>query len=121
MPEVTFKKFSFQTSDALVRKISSVLMEDTIYHLTDKENLKNPVVELSLVSKMGLVDVASSILFITVNPHPWAQKIAEEIWQDAEDEKTIKMLNSFPNPFDVDCCKKGWKCEIPIEWEIGKN
>jgi hypothetical protein len=96
-------------------------MEDTIYHLTDKENLKNPVVELSLVSKMGLVNVASSILSITVNPYPWAQKIAEEIWQDAEDEKTIEMLNRFPNPFNVDCCKKGWKCEIPIEWEIGQN
>jgi hypothetical protein len=118
MPEVTYKKFSFQTPDALVRKIWSALIEDTIYHLTDKDNLKYAVVELSLVSKTGLVNVASSILFITVNPHPWAQKIAEEIWQYAEDEKTIEMLKGFRNPFNVDCCKKGWKCEIPIEWEI---
>jgi hypothetical protein len=49
---------------------------------------------------------------VQINPHPWAQDIAEYIWEHLDDEEVTE--NSF-EPYEIDCSKVGWFCEIKVQ------
>lgn len=110
--DIRVKHFSYKTPGAMARRVfSDGLRTDNIYLLSSEENPKDPVVDIDTTAPVGPA-TGKSVWTVQINPHPWAQDIAEYIWEHLDDEEVTE--NSF-EPYEIDCSKVGWFCEIMVQ------
>lgn len=110
--EIKIKNFSYKTPNAMTRRVfSDGLRTDNIYLLSSEEDENEPIVEIDTTAPIGPA-TGKSVWTVQVNPHPWSQDIAEYIWEHLDDDEVTEVSNE---PYDIDCCKVGWFCEIKVQ------
>ena len=109
--DIKVKHFSYKTPNAMARRVfSDGLRTDNIYLLSSEQSQSEPIVEIDTSAPVGPA-TGKSVWTVQIN-HPWSQIIAEYVWEHLDDDEVTENTNE---PYEIDCCKVGWFCEIKVQ------
>jgi hypothetical protein len=118
MSDYSYKKSLHSRPASIINKVFSSLYSNTIYSLYSKDDPEECILEISTIGSFGPVS-GRAIWSVQVNPHQWAQVIAEGIWDYTDDQPTLEIIRQSQDPSFIDCRKVGWSCRFPadIQWD----
>lgn len=104
---------SYATARGLARAaISGAFLRGGCYYdLTDAEG--ETVVDIDTTREHGFTN-KWTVWVYRVHPHPWAQEVAESMWEMLGDDEVTEQSTA---PYDIDVCAAGWWCEVRILME----
>lgn len=87
------------------------MKSEQYYELYARDYVGEPV---AVVSTAGVIGPATgkSVWRIQIRPHPWAQEIADVIWENKWEEPTNET-----QPPGKTVCKTGWTCGLNVKLE----
>ena len=86
------------------------LSTDTVYEFVDSLDPHTVVAELDTTAPIGPVS-GEAVWVFDVNPHPWAQEVAELVWESLD---WSEVPEDAEDPYDRNCAKEGWSCRILV-------
>lgn len=86
------------------------LSTDTVYEFVHADDPHTVIAELDTTAPIGPVS-GKAVWVFDVNPHPWAQSVAEAVWESLD---WSEVPDDAEEPYDRDCVEKGWSCRILV-------
>jgi len=105
------KSYTSPTRLARAAITGAFLRGGCYYELTDPEG--DTVVDIDTTREHGFTN-KWTVWVYRVHTHPWAQEVAEEMWNLLDDDEITEQTRS---PHDVDVSTSGWWCEVRVLME----
>jgi len=84
------------------------LSTDTVYEFVSADDPHTVIAELDTTAPVGPVSGKATWVF-DVHPHPWAQDVAEGVWESLD---WSEVPDDAEEPYERNCVETGWSCRI---------
>ena len=85
---------------------------NAVSQLVPAERPEEIVVEIDATAPIGPVS-NKQVVVVDVQPHPWAQEVAEGIWNQLD---WHEVDDNDVDPAEIDVAKRGWSCRMTVRY-----